>query len=92
MKEFFLYGRKEFRFSKSTVCIHNGNTVILVYSLYNDTLETSLICILLLANRDVHFDKRMICFLIDLSLKSTSESKQQRKAYHLKDTSLLCDF
>ena len=30
------------------------------------TLETSLICILLLASRDVHFDKRMICFLSDL--------------------------
>ena len=29
-------------------------------------LETSLICILLLASRDVHFDKRMICFLSDL--------------------------
>ena len=25
-------------------------------------------------------------------VKSTSESKPQRKAYHLKDTSLLCDF
>ena len=25
-------------------------------------------------------------------LKSTSESKPQRKAYHLKDTALLCDF
>ena len=25
-------------------------------------------------------------------LKSTSESKSQRKAYHLKDTALLCDF
>ena len=30
------------------------------------TLETSLKCILLLASRDVHFDKRMICFLGDL--------------------------
>ena len=30
------------------------------------TLETSLICILLLASRDVHFDKRMIYFLSDL--------------------------
>ena len=30
------------------------------------TLETSLICILLLASRDVHFDKRMICFLSDI--------------------------
>ena len=30
------------------------------------TLETSLICILLLASRDVHFDKRMICFLSNL--------------------------
>ena len=27
------------------------------------TLETSLICILLSASRDVHFDKRMMCFL-----------------------------
>ena len=27
------------------------------------SLETSLICILLSASRDVHFDKRMICFL-----------------------------
>ena len=25
-------------------------------------------------------------------VKSTSESKPQRKAYHLKDTALLCDF
>ena len=25
-------------------------------------------------------------------VKSTSEPKPQRKAYHLKDTSLLCDF
>ena len=31
-----------------------------------DTRKTSLICILLLASRDVNFDKRMICFLIDL--------------------------
>ena len=31
-----------------------------------NTLETSLICILLLTSRDVHFDKRMICFLSDL--------------------------
>ena len=30
------------------------------------TLETSLICILLLVSRDVHFDKRMICLLSDL--------------------------
>ena len=30
------------------------------------TLETSLICILLLASRDVQFDKRKICFLSDL--------------------------
>ena len=30
------------------------------------TLETRLICILLLARRDVHFDKRMICFLSDI--------------------------
>ena len=30
------------------------------------SLETSLICILLLASCDVHFDKRMICFLNDL--------------------------
>ena len=30
------------------------------------SLETSLICILLSASRDVHFDKRMICFLSDL--------------------------
>ena len=27
------------------------------------SLETSLICILLSASRDVHFEKRMICFL-----------------------------
>ena len=30
---------------------------------YELSLETSLICILLSASRDVHFDKRMICFL-----------------------------
>ena len=30
------------------------------------SLETSLICILLSASRDVHFDKRMICFLSGL--------------------------
>ena len=30
------------------------------------SLETILICILLLASRDVHFDKSMICFLSDL--------------------------
>ena len=30
------------------------------------TLETSLLCILLSASRDVHFDKRMICFLSGL--------------------------
>ena len=53
-------------------------------------LETTLICILLSASRDVYFDKRMVCFLS--ALKSTSESKLQRKAYHLKDTALLCDF
>ena len=32
----------------------------------NRTLETSLICILLSASCDVHFDKRMICFLSSL--------------------------
>ena len=31
-----------------------------------NALETSLICILLSASRDVHFDKRMICFLSGL--------------------------
>ena len=31
-----------------------------------NTLETSLICILLSASRDVHFVKRMICFLSGL--------------------------
>ena len=31
-----------------------------------DALETSLICILLSVSRDVHFDKRMICFLSGL--------------------------
>ena len=56
-----------------------------------DTIETSLICILLLASLNVHFDKRMICFLSAI-VKSTSGPKPQRKAYHLKDTSLLCDF
>ena len=30
------------------------------------SLETSLICILLSASRDVHFEKRMICFLSGL--------------------------
>ena len=30
------------------------------------TLETSLICTLLSASRDVHFYKRMICFLSGL--------------------------
>ena len=32
----------------------------------HETLETSLICILLSASRDVHFDKRMIFFLSGL--------------------------
>ena len=32
----------------------------------HQTLEISLICILLLASRDVHFDERMIYFLSDL--------------------------
>ena len=54
------------------------------------TLEISLICILLSASRGVHFDKRML--LKWSILKSTSEPKPQRKAYHLKDTTLLCDF
>ena len=36
------------------------------HSVNVQTLETSLICIFLLASRDVHFDKRMICFLSDL--------------------------
>ena len=50
-------------------------------------------CILLLASPDVHFDKRMNDMLLKWStVKSTSEPKPQRKAYHLKDTSLLCDF
>ena len=35
-------------------------------SIFVLTLETSLICILLSASRDVHFDKRMICFLSGL--------------------------
>ena len=33
---------------------------------YHLSLETSLICILLLVSRDVHFDKRMVCFLSGL--------------------------
>ena len=33
-----------------------------VYSILA-SLETSLICILLSGSRDVHFEKRMICFL-----------------------------
>ena len=49
-------------------------------------------CILLSPSRDVHFDKRMICFLSGLIVKSPSEPKPQRKAYHLKDTTLLCEF
>ena len=60
--------------------------------IHNESLETSLICILLSASRDVHFDKRMICFFKWSILKSTSEPKPQRKAYHLKDTALLYDF
>ena len=32
----------------------------------NKSLETSLICFLLSVSRDVHFDKRMICFLSGL--------------------------
>ena len=31
-----------------------------------DMIHDSLICILLSASRDVHFDKRMICFLSGL--------------------------
>ena len=60
------------------------------------TLETSFICILLSASRDVYFDKRMACFLSSLLQKarpgSTTEPKPQRKAYHLKDRELLHDF
>ena len=56
------------------------------------SLETRLICILLLASRDVHFEKKNDILLKWSIVKSTSEPKPQRKAYHLKDTSLLCDF
>ena len=55
------------------------------------TLETSLICILLSPSRDVPFDNRMIWLLEWSIVKSTSEPKPQRKAYHLKDTALLCN-
>ena len=53
-----------------------------VVSRWNDvTLETSLICILLLASRDVHFDKRMICFLSDLLWKA--QQSQNHKEKHI---------
>ena len=48
-------------------CSRKGNFKISLKPFKMETtLEASLICILLLANRDVHFDKRMICFLSDL--------------------------
>ena len=60
---------------------HTGKDVL--------SLETGLICILLSAKRIVHFDKRRIRFLLKWSIvKSTSEPKPQRKAYHIKDTTL----
>ena len=43
------------------------------------SLETSLICILLLASRDVYFDKRMICFLSDLLLKAHQSQNHKEK-------------
>ena len=43
------------------------------------TLETSLICILLSASRDVHFDKRMICFLSGLFLKAHQSQNHEGK-------------
>ena len=55
------------------------------------SLETSLICILLSASRDVHFDKNDMLLKWSI-VKSTSYSKPQRNAYPLKDTALLCDF
>ena len=56
------------------------------------SLETGLICILLSASRDVHFDKKIDMLLKWSIVKSTSEPKPQRKAYYFKDTALLCDF
>ena len=43
------------------------------------SLETSLICILLLASRDVHFDKRMICFLSGLLQKAHHSQNHREK-------------
>ena len=58
------------------------------------TLETSLICILLSASRDVHFDKRMICFLSGLFKKHiiAKTTKKSISCHHVKDITLLCDF
>ena len=42
-------------------------------------LETSLICILLSASRDVHFDKRMICFLSGLLWKAHHSLNHKEK-------------
>ena len=39
---------------------------MVVLKFHAEALETSLICILLSARRDVHFDKGMICFLSGL--------------------------
>ena len=45
------------------------------------TLKTSLICILLSGSRDVHFDKRMICFLSGLFWKA--HQSQNHKGKHI---------
>ena len=54
--------------------------------------EPPLICILLSANRDVHFDKGVISLVLYCNKPNQSEPKPQRKTYNFEDIALLCDF
>ena len=55
-----------YAFIKLSAKSHSFNILRTMDGLSCPTIETSSISVLLLASRDVHFDKRMICFLSDL--------------------------
>ena len=60
--------------------------------IFQDVQETNVICILLLASRDVHFEKKNDMLFKWSIVKKHIRFKPQRRVYHLKDTVLLCDF
>ena len=61
----------------------------LSYVFLCQTITRYQMCILLSASRDVHFDKRMICFCL---LWKAHQRQHHKEKHHPKNTVLLCDF